>query len=55
MQQTHLRNNCFNSKSDIDRKTCARQEELGASLIRKEKKSCNSNLEIRSVTNNKQF
>lgn len=55
MQQAHLRNKFFNSKSDIDRKACPRQEELGASLIRKEKKSYNSNLEIRSVTNNKKF
>ena len=55
MRRTRLRNKFIDSKTDADRIAYNKQRNYCASLIRKEKKSHYSNLNICDVTDNKSF
>ena len=55
MRKTRLRNKFIDSKTDVDRIAYNKQRNYCVSLIRKEKKTYHSNLNIRDVTDNKIF
>ena len=55
MSKSSLRNNFFNTKSDIDRKTYNKQLNYVVSLLRKENKDFYGNLDISKVTDNRAF
>ena len=55
MSKSSLRNNFFNTKSDIDRKTYNKQLNHVVSLLRKENKDFYGNLDISKVTDNRAF
>ena len=55
MRRTCLRNKFIDSKTDVDRIAYNKQRNYCVSLIRKEKKTYYSNLNIRDVTDNKTF
>ena len=55
MRKTRLRNKFVDSKADANRIAYNKQRNYCVSLIRKEKKACYSNLNIRDVTDNKTF
>ena len=55
MRKTRLRNKFIDSKADVNRIAYNKQRNYCVSLIRKEKKACCSNLNIRDVTDNKTF
>ena len=55
IKRARLSNKFIDSNTDVDRIAYNKQRNYCASLIRKEKKSLYSNLNIRDVTNNKNF
>ena len=55
MSKSSLRNNFFNTKSDIDRRTYNKQLNYVVSLLRKENKDFYGNLDISKVTDNRAF
>ena len=55
MKRSRLRNKVFNTKSDIDKKVYNKQRNYVVSLLRKEKKDFQGNLDISKVTDNRAF
>ena len=55
MKRSRLRNKFLNTESDIDRKACNKQRNLGVSLIRSEKKNFFSNINTCDITDNQTF
>ena len=55
MSKSSLRNNFFNTKSDIDRRTYNKQLNYVVSLLRKENKDFYGNLDNSKVTDNRAF
>ena len=53
MKRARLRTKFLNIKSDIDRKAYNKQRNICVSLIRNEKKSFFSNINMRNITDNK--
>ena len=55
MKRYRLRNQFLSTKSKIDRKTDKKQKNLCVSLIRQVKKEFFENLNVRDLTDNKNF
>lgn len=55
MKRYRLRNQLLSTKSKIDRKTDNKQKNLCVSLIRQVKKEFFENLNVRDLTDNKNF
>ena len=55
MKRSRLRNKFLNTKSDLDRKAYNKQRNYMVSLLRKEKKEFDGNLNINVLTQNKTF
>ena len=55
MSKSSSRNNFFNRKSDIDRRSYNKQLNYVVSLLRKENKDFYGNLDISKVTDNRAF